>query len=155
MSTLSLADIQGLHDREDRSPGRTVTEADVVLYAGLSGDYSTPHTDAEAMRSTDFGERIAHGLLGMALCSGLSLRIPWVAQIPMEALLGVEWEFVGPIRFGDTVRCHVRVLEVRPTSRRPSAVVTFMQNLERVDGTVLQNGRKRILCGPFPDHPKA
>ncbi|MBI4241201.1 MAG: acyl dehydratase, partial [Candidatus Rokubacteria bacterium] len=53
------------------SPGRTVTEADIVIFAGLSGDYNVLHTDAEFMKSSIFGERIAHGLLGLGIQSGL------------------------------------------------------------------------------------
>src|SRR3990172_3130964 len=56
------------------SPGRTVTEADIVAFAGLSGDYNVLHTDAEFMRTSIFGERIAHGLLGLAIQSGLGMR---------------------------------------------------------------------------------
>ena len=56
------------------SPGRTVTEADIVAFAGLSGDYNVLHTDAEFMWTSIFGERIAHGLLGLAIQSGLGTR---------------------------------------------------------------------------------
>ena len=56
------------------SPGRTVTEADIVAFAGLSGDYNVLHTDAEFMRTSIFGERIAHGLLGLSISSGLGSR---------------------------------------------------------------------------------
>jgi acyl dehydratase len=52
------------------TPGRTVTEADVMLFAGLTGDYNRIHTDAEYMKSSMFGERIAHGLLGLSLVHG-------------------------------------------------------------------------------------
>ena len=56
------------------SPGRTVTETDIVLFAGLSGDYNVIHTDAEFMKSSIFGERIAHGLLGLSIQAGLLTR---------------------------------------------------------------------------------
>jgi acyl dehydratase len=59
---------------EYESPGRTVTEADIVIFAGLSGDYNVVHTDAEFMKKSSFGERIAHGLLGLAVQSGLLTR---------------------------------------------------------------------------------
>ena len=57
------------------SPGRTVTETDIVLFAGLSGDYNVLHTDAEHMKSSQFGERIAHGLLGLSIQQGLAARV--------------------------------------------------------------------------------
>src|SRR3989338_6110890 len=59
---------------EYESPGRTVTEADIVIFAGLSGDYNVLHTDAELMKQSIFGERIAHGLLGLAIQAGLFTR---------------------------------------------------------------------------------
>ena len=59
---------------EYESPGRTVTETDIVLFAGLSGDYNVLHTDAEFMKTSIFGERIAHGLLGLAIQAGLFTR---------------------------------------------------------------------------------
>jgi len=59
---------------EYESPGRTVTESDIVMFAGLSGDYNVLHTDAEFMKQSIFGERIAHGLLGLAIQSGLFSR---------------------------------------------------------------------------------
>ena len=89
------------------SPGRTVTEADIVLFAGLSGDYNILHTDAEYMKSSIFGERIAHGLLGLAIQSGLFTR----AGIPY-ATLGfgtLRWKFKGPIKIGDTIRVRAKV----------------------------------------------
>ena len=60
---------------EYASPGRTVTEADIVLFAGLSGDYNVLHTDAEHMKASLFGERIAHGLLGLSIQQGLLDRV--------------------------------------------------------------------------------
>src|SRR5262249_8235561 len=60
--------------QEFTSPGRTVTEADIVIFAGLSGDYNVLHTDAEHMKSSIFGERIAHGLLGLSIEQGLASR---------------------------------------------------------------------------------
>ena len=60
--------------QEFTSPGRTVTEADIVIFAGLSGDYNVLHTDAEHMKSSIFGERIAHGLLGLSIQQGLASR---------------------------------------------------------------------------------
>ena len=74
-----MADVRRFFDEievgeESESPGRTVTEADIVLFAGLSGDYNILHTDAEFMKSSIFGERIAHGLLGLAIQSGLFTR---------------------------------------------------------------------------------
>ena len=61
------------------SPGRTITEADVVFFANLSGDFNPLHTDAEYARTTTFGERIAHGLLGLSVASGLAWSFPFMS----------------------------------------------------------------------------
>src|SRR4249919_1823444 len=92
---------------EYESPGRTVTEADIVIFAGLSGDYNVLHTDAEHMKSSIFGERIAHGLLGLAIQHGLLDRsIPARAA---EQFTGLKWKFRGPIKIGDTLHVRARI----------------------------------------------
>src|SRR5690554_979593 len=85
------------------SPARTITEADVVNFAGVSGDYNPLHTDAEASKSTPFGQRIAHGLLGLSVASGLAARAG-LTEGSVEAFTGLSWKFKAPILFGDTVR---------------------------------------------------
>src|SRR5437016_13069402 len=89
---------------EYESPGRTVTEADIVIFAGLSGDYNVLHTDAEFMKSSIFGERIAHGLLGLAIQAGLFTRA--AQPYATLAFVGLRWKFKGPIKIGDTIRVH-------------------------------------------------
>ena len=74
---------------EYESPGRTVTEADIVIFAGLSGDYNVLHTDAEFMKSSIFGERIAHGLLGLAIQAGLFTRA--AQPYPTLPFLDIAW----------------------------------------------------------------
>jgi acyl dehydratase len=104
---------------EYESPGRTVTEADIVIFAGLSGDYNVLHTDAEFMKSSSFGERIAHGLLGLAIQSGLLTR----AGIPY-ATLGfgtLRWKFKGPIKIGDTIRVRATVTAKEDGRRAPTS----------------------------------
>src|SRR5256885_16227193 len=86
---------------EYESPGRTVTETDIVLFAGLSGDYNVLHTDAEFMKQSIFGERIAHGLLGLSIQAGLSTRA--TQAYATLAFVGLGWKFKGPIRIGDPI----------------------------------------------------
>src|SRR5260370_9197017 len=89
------------------SPGRTVTEADIVIFAGLSGDYNVLHTDAEYMKASIFGERIAHGLLGLSMQHGLAARGEPAAAHGL--LSGLKWKFKGPIKIGDTVHVLSRI----------------------------------------------
>src|SRR5881396_4171964 len=93
---------------EFESPGRTVTETDIVLFAGLSGDYNVLHTDAELMKTSIFGERIAHGLLGLAIQSGLFSRS--TRAYATVAFVGLRWKFKAPVKIGDTIRLRAKVI---------------------------------------------
>ena len=84
------------------SPGRTVTEADVVNFAGLSGDFNQLHTDEEYAKETMFGKRIAHGLLGLAITSGLRARTGILDGTGM-AFMDLKLTFKAPIFIGDTL----------------------------------------------------
>src|SRR5262249_42132347 len=81
------------------SPARTVTEADVVGFAGISGDFNPLHMDHEAARQGPFGKPVAHGLLGLAIASGLASHSPRVETLAFLAIL--EWKFLHPIAFGE------------------------------------------------------
>src|SRR5215470_19632206 len=78
------------------SPGRTVTETDIVTFAGLSGDYNVLHTDAEFMKGSIFGERIAHGLLVLTIQAGLFSRA--TRPYATTAFAALRWKFKGPVR---------------------------------------------------------
>src|SRR3970040_1042782 len=93
---------------EYESPGRTVTETDIVIFAGLSGDYDVLHTDAEFMKRSIFGERIAHGPLARALQAALVTLAPQAHAT--LAFVGLRWKFKGPIKIGDTIRLKAKVL---------------------------------------------
>src|SRR3954463_11360394 len=87
---------------EWESPGRTVTEADVVGFAGLSGDFNSLHMDHEAARHGPFGKPVGHGLPGLAIASGLASHSPRVQTMAFLTIL--EWKFLQPIAFGETIR---------------------------------------------------
>jgi len=104
------------------SPGRTVTEADIVMFAGLSGDWNELHTNAEFMKETIFGQRIAHGLLTLSIASGLELRTRGRPPIEILAFLGMDKvRFTAPVFIGDTIRVEAEVIEARPSKSRPGA----------------------------------
>src|SRR5438128_9788166 len=84
------------------SLGRTITEADVVNFAGISGDFNPIHIDQETAKSGPFGKPIAHGLLGLSIASGLGSHSPRVDTLAFLSIL--EWHFREPIFFGDTVQ---------------------------------------------------
>ena len=129
--------------QEFTSPGRTVTEADIVIFAGLSGDYNVLHTDAEHMKASIFGERIAHGLLGLGIQQGLASRgEPAAAHGHLSAL---KWKFKGPIKIGDTVHVLSRIAGKRDAPDAGRGLVTVERRLVNQRGEVVQEGETEHL----------
>ena len=129
--------------QEFTSPGRTVTEADIVIFAGLSGDYNVLHTDAEHMKASIFGERIAHGLLGLGIQQGLASRgEPAAAHGHLSAL---KWKFKGPIKIGDTVHVLSRIAGKRDAPDAGRGLVTVERRLINQRGEVVQEGETEHL----------
>jgi acyl dehydratase len=127
------------------TPGRTITEADVVSFAAWTNDNNQVHTDAEFAKQTRYGQRIVHGMLGASLCLGLIARIG-VFEGSAVALLGVdEWRFTAPIFIGDTVTCTVEILSTRRTSSGKTGVVERMIVLRNQRDETVQQGRMDLL----------
>ncbi len=129
MSTLPLSSGLFFEDfqpgQKVTSAGRTVTEHDVVTFAGLSGDFNQIHTDAEFAKSTPFGQRIAHGILGLAIASGLAVQTGILgANVIAFREIG-EWKFVKPVFFGDTIHVEMEVTETKPFPRLGGGSVTL------------------------------
>ncbi len=115
--------------------GRTITEGDVGRYAGVSGDFTRLHVDAEAAADSDFGERIVHGPLTFAVTTGLLLETGVLAGT-IRAFLGVEeMRFPAPVFPGDTVTATATVSETHRMDSRPDAgVVVFDTVVRNQDG---------------------
>jgi acyl dehydratase len=128
---------------------RTVTEADIVAFAGLSGDYNQLHTDAEFAAGTIFGERIAHGLLGLAITGGLKQRLG-IFDGTVMAFLGLTWDFVGPIRIGDTIHVRMVVAETRTTHKPDRGILVQDVELINQDGRTVQKGRHTAMMRRRP-----
>lgn len=128
---------------EWESPRRTITAADVVLFAGLSGDFNPIHVDHDAAGRGPFGRPVAHGLLGMAVASGLMSQAPRMETL---AFLGiVEWRFHHPILFGDTIRGLSRVEALEPGGNGRRGVVTWHRRVLNQEDRVVQEGRTQTL----------
>lgn len=145
------------------SRARTVTEADVVGFAGLSGDFNPIHLDRESAAAGMFGERVAHGVLGLSMATGL-LDSLGLFRESMGAMLSIdEWRFVAPILFGDTIHLELTIESKRLTSKGTSGVVRRRLRLINQRGTVVQDGvvTVLILCrepaapGPSAQSPSA
>jgi len=135
-----------------RSPGRTVTDADVVAFAGLTGDYSELHTSDVYAKSSQFGRRVAHGMLGLAYAHGLMWARTGELRETAVAFLGIDgWKFVAPIFIGDTIFVNYRIAELRESKSRPTqAIATFDVEVVNQDGGVVQRGQKALLVSKVP-----
>lgn len=126
-----------------RTAGRTVTDADVVNFAGVSGDFNHHHTDEERMSSTEYGERIAHGAFVFSAMTGLL----WQSRTPDEredviAFYGVDaLRFTAPTFVGDTIHVEIEVLE-KTAREHPSAAGTVRYGTEVVNG----DGETVLAC---------
>lgn len=124
--------------------GRTITEADVVNFAGLSGDFYRLHTDEEYAKTTMFGTRIAHGLLVLSVATGLAMRLGFM-EGTVEAFMGLEWQFRRPVFIGDTVRVQAEVAEKKPMKRLGGGLVTLRVKVLNQKGETVQRGTWTVL----------
>jgi len=132
-----------------KSPSRTVTETDVVLFAGLSGDYNQLHTDAEFAKGTLFGERVAHGLLGLSIASGLVSRTGF-AEGTVEAFTMLEWKFRRPIKIGDTIRVLIEVRQKKEMARLGGGFVVCNVKILNQQEETVQKGTWTLLVKSAP-----
>ncbi|MFF5400617.1 MaoC/PaaZ C-terminal domain-containing protein [Peribacillus butanolivorans] len=130
------------------SPARTITEADVVNFAGISGDYNALHVDSEYAKDSIFGERIAHGLLGLTVSSGLFTRTDLNRRMVQSliTLLGINsWRFLGPLKFGDTIHLEIEIVGKEETSKPDRGIVYFKRKVINQRGKVIQEGTTPML----------
>ncbi len=129
--------------RSWRTAARTVGESDVNAFSALTGDYTYLHTDAEGAAQTPFGQRVAHGLLGLSFLMGLVTRLG-IIEGTVEAFLGLEWRFRGPILFGDTISGEV-VVKSRRVSSKGKGLVTLALRLLNQRREVIHEGDVTIM----------
>jgi len=122
-----------------------VTDAHIVGFAGLSGDFFDIHMDDSFAREQGFPARLAHGLLGLALTDGLKNRAS--ARIMAIASLGWTWRFRGPIIAGDRIRATIRVATLRLSSKG-QRIATLALDVTKQDGSVVQDGETSLLVRP-------
>lgn len=142
MKTLFLEDFH-VGDRYTTA-SRTVTETDVVIYAGLSGDYNQLHTDSEFAAKTPFGGRVAHGMLGTTIVIGLWTRLGLVEGTAL-AFLETHWKYIGPIFFGDTIHAEIEISQVKPASKPGKGTVYLNLKAVNQKGVPVQEGEMVLL----------
>jgi acyl dehydratase len=156
MTTGKLARSTGLYFEEfspgDQvvSMGRTITEADIVNFAALSGDWNLIHTDAEYSQGQLFGQRVAHGLLILSIASGLSVRLGFMEETILAFRSIGEWRFQRPVFIGDTVRVRLTVDETKAMPRLGGGLVTFKVDVLNQKGEVVQRGTWEMLVKAQP-----
>ena len=123
---------------------RTVTEADVVAFAGLSGDFNPLHTDSVFAAQTPFGQRIAHGMLVVSISTGLSQTLG-IFEGTTIGLLEQSFAYKAPTFFGDTIHLEMEVSQVKPTSKPGRGIVTFQARIIKQDGTIVNDGLWKVM----------
>ena len=139
------------------SARRTITEADIVGFAGISGDFNPLHMDAVHAATHPYGQRAAHGLLVLSIASGLCSQMP-VSRATSSAriaLLGVECRWLKPVHIGDTIQVEMRVADKKDLPTRSDAgAVTFDRSVKNQRGVVvLRSQWDLLLRKKTPDAP--
>jgi acyl dehydratase len=132
------------------TPRRTITESDIVSFAGLSGDYNQIHTDAEFAGKTPFGQRVAHGLLGLSIASGLAMRTGVLEGTVIAFREINNWKFTNPILIGDTIHAELNIIETIsiPRLRGGSLVIEIVVKNQRE--VVTMKGTWTVLVSNKP-----
>ena len=124
-------------EQESTTASRTITESDVVTFAGLSGDFNPIHMDKEFAEKTPLKGRVAHGILIASIATGLGNQLG-IFEGTTIAVLGMTFNYKGPVKFGDTIHLQLKVSEKKETSKPERGIVTFHTNiLNQRDETVI------------------
>lgn len=129
--------------------GRTVTESDIVSFAGLTGDYNPMHTDAEYMKESMFGQRVAHGLLTLSYAVGQAYQLGFMERTVL-AFRGLEMKFSLPVFIGDTIHAELIVREKKDAARLGGGMVTIDIKILNQSGKTVQSGELLVLVASRP-----
>lgn len=132
------------------TPGRTISEADILTFAGVSGDFNSIHTDAIYSATTPFGERVAHGLLILAIVSGLAVRTGVMEGTVIAFREILEWKFSQPVFIGDTIYADMEVIETKSLPRLGGGSITLDVNVKNQDETTVMRGKWVALMHSQP-----
>ena len=130
--------------------GRTVAESDIITFAGFSGDYNQIHTDAEFAKGTPFGQRVAHGLLGLSIASGLAMRTGVLEGTVIAFREINNWKFVNPVFIGDTVHVEMEVAETKALPRIGGGSVIITLDVKKQSGETVMKGNWTVLVMSRP-----
>ena len=130
--------------------GRTITETDIVTFAGLSGDFNQIHVDAAYASTQIFKQRVAHGVLVLSIASGLAVQTGFMEKTVMAFREISEWKFSKPVFIGDTIQVELDVTELKAMPRLSGGAVTIKLNVKNQNKEVVQQGVwvALMLSGP-------
>ncbi|MCZ2498798.1 dehydratase [Xylophilus sp. Kf1] len=143
MSSLYLEDFQP--GQRFTSTGRTITEADLTFFSMLSGDWNPIHADAEFARGTRYGQRVVHGTLGIAICTGMLHQMGIFEQSAIAMTELRDWKFLAPILVGDTVHLTLEILSVDIGKSGRSGKLGRRFLLINQRGETVQDGESGVL----------
>lgn len=129
--------------------GRTITEADIVNFAGVSGDFNPLHTNAEYAKDTQFGQRIAHGTLIFSVATALAYQLGMLDDTSI-AFTGFEMKLRGPVYIGDTIRVQIKVSGRREMKAVGGGLVTFDVKILNQRNETVQKGEWSMLVKSQP-----
>lgn len=130
--------------------GRTMSEADIVNFCGFTGDFNPLHTDAEFASKSRFGERIAHGMCGFSMATGLLVRLN-ILEGTIVAFFGIDhWRFLEPIKIGDTIHVAAKVMETKKSKKGGQGLVTFELDVINQNGASTMGGSIKTLMKMRP-----
>ena len=132
------------------TPARTITEADIVAFAGLSGDHNSIHTDAAYAAGTPFGQRVAHGLLITSIVSGLANRTGVLEGTVLAFREILDWKFSKPVFIGDTIHGVLTVQETKTLPRLGGGAITLSVEVRNQAGEPCIHGRWVVLMQGRP-----
>ena len=132
-----------------RTRGRTITEADLVQFAGLTGDFNPMHTDAEYAADSFMGARVAHGLLTLSYAVGQAYQLG-ILERTVLGFRGLEMKFSAPVYIGDTIHAELKVASKKAARRLGGGVVNLDLRVVKQDGKVAQKGSLSLLMVSRP-----
>jgi 3-hydroxybutyryl-CoA dehydratase len=130
--------------------GRTITEGDIVTFAGMSGDYNQMHTDGEFAQKTPFGRRVAHGLLILSIASGLAMRTGVLEGTVIAFREINNWKFTSPVYIGDTIHAELNILETKAIPRVGGGSITIEITVKNQKNETTMKGTWTALVASKP-----
>lgn len=127
------------------TPRRTITETDLIQFAGLSGDFNPIHTDHVFAAESPYGQPVVYGLLIVSIVTGLTARLG-IFEGTIIAMLGIDdWRFLGPVFVGDTLHVRMTIAEKRETSRSDRGILVRAYEVLNQRDEVVQTGSMTLM----------